>query len=102
MAGCPPSRHTNSPETALARSVYDFVGARIFSELLAALPVTLGAQPVYFGLHTFQQLFGGFGRDAGALEILNLFPLPQDLAAHVLDFRADVVDVHVRTLMPAI
>jgi hypothetical protein len=94
-----PIHHTNSPETALARSVYDFVGARIFSALLAYLPVTLGAQPVYFGLHPFQQLFGGFGRDAGALEILNLFSLPQDLAAHALDFGADVVNVHVRTLM---
>src|SRR5947208_2428364 len=91
MAGCPPSRHTNSPETALARSVSDFVGARIFSALLAYLPVTLGAQTICFGLHPFQQVFGGFGWDASALEIPNLFPLPHDLTAHVLDFRADGV-----------
>jgi hypothetical protein len=97
-----PIHHTNSPETALARSVYDFVGARIFSALLAYLPVTLGAQTIYFGLHPFQQVFGGFGWDASALEIPNLFPLPQDLAAHVLDFRANVVNVHGRTLMRAI
>ena len=28
---------------------------------------------------------------AGALKILNLFPLPQDLPAHVLDFAPDEV-----------
>src|SRR6266403_3282677 len=99
MAGCPPSRHTNSPETALDRSVDDFVGAGIFSALLAYLPITLGAQTVYLGLHPFQQLFRGLGGDARALKVLNFFSLPQDLAAHVLDFAPDKVQFH-RPLPP--
>jgi hypothetical protein len=94
MAGCPPSRHTNSSETALDWSVDDFVGARVFSALLGYLPVTLGAQNVYFGLHPFQQLFRGRGEDVRALKVLNFFSLPQDLAAHVFDFTPDKVQFH--------
>jgi len=66
------------------------------------MPVTLGTQPIYLSQHPLQKLFRGFGVDARPLQVLDLFLLPQDLAAHVLDFRADVVDVHVRTLMRAI
>ena len=33
--------------------------------------------------------------DTGPLEGLYLFPLPQDLAAHVLDFGADRLNVHI-------
>ena len=29
--------------------------------------------------------------NAGALKVLNLFPLPQDLPAHLLDFASDEV-----------
>jgi len=36
------------PEAALGGALDDFVGAGIFSALLAYLPVTLGTQPVYF------------------------------------------------------
>jgi hypothetical protein len=57
------------------------------------LPVTLGAQPIYSSQHPPQKLFGGFGGDARPLEVLDLLPLPQDLAAHVLDFRADMLDL---------
>jgi hypothetical protein len=55
-----PIHHTNSPETALARSVYDFVGARIFSALLAYLPVTFGA---YLTAQTMVQVLKQCGND---------------------------------------
>jgi hypothetical protein len=41
------------------------------------------------GLHACQQSFRRQRADTGALERLNIFPLPQNLMPHALDFGAD-------------
>ena len=75
----------------------DFVRARIFSALLANLPVTLGAKPVDLGLHPRQQFFRRSGWDPCPLKLANFTALPRHLAAHVLDFISEVVESwHVR------
>jgi hypothetical protein len=71
------SYQTNFTGSA-ARSVDDFVGARILSALLPYQPVALGAQPVNFGLHPAKQPFGGSYGNPGPLKILYLSTLPQD------------------------
>jgi len=50
--------HEGVPFGELGRAIDDFVGARILSAMLPYQPVALGAQPVNFGLHPTQQLFG--------------------------------------------
>jgi hypothetical protein len=44
-------------------------------------------------LHACQQSFRRQGADAGALERLNVFPLPRNLLPHALDLGADLLEV---------
>jgi hypothetical protein len=91
MAGFPRLRHTKptSPEAPFYRTIDNFVGAGIVFPLFAYLPVPVSAQAIYFGQHSLQQFFRGLGWDTCLLQILNLSPLPQHLAAHVLYFGAN-------------
>jgi hypothetical protein len=67
---------------------------RILSALLAYEAVALDAQTIHFGQHSLQQLVRGLGRDARSLKVTDFLPLPQDSAAHVLDFVSDGVQSH--------
>jgi DUF3072 family protein len=49
-------------------------------------------------LHACQQSFGRQRADAGALERLNVFPLPRNLLPHALDLSADMLKVHCQPL----
>jgi hypothetical protein len=80
-------------EAPLDGAVDDFVCSRILSALIAYQAVALLAKSINLGLHPYQQFIGGLGCNARALEILNLFPVPHDLAAHVFDFSSDEIEV---------
>ena len=80
-----------STEAALDRSVDDLVCPGILSALFAYEAVALDAQTIHFSQHSLQQLVRGLGRDACPLKVTDFLPLPQDLAAHVLDFISEVM-----------
>lgn len=54
-------------------------------------PITLGAEPVDFGVHPRQQQLSRGGRYARPLELKNLLALALHLDAHVLDFGPNTV-----------
>jgi hypothetical protein len=81
-----------STEAPLDRPVDDFVCSGILSALITN-PVALLAKSINLGLHPHQQFIGGLGCNARALEILNLFPVPHDLAAQEFDFCSDEIEV---------
>jgi hypothetical protein len=82
-----------STEAPLDGAVDDFVGSGILSVLITNQAVALLAKSINLGLHPHQQFIGGLGCNARALEILNLFPVPHDLAAQVFDFSSDEIEV---------
>jgi hypothetical protein len=84
---------TYSTEAPFDRPVDDFVGSGILSALITYEAVALLAKSINLGLHPHQQFIGGLGCNARALEILNLFPVPHDLAAQVFDFSSDEIEV---------
>jgi hypothetical protein len=86
-------RGAYSTEAPLDRPVDDFVGSGILSALITYEAVALLAKSINLGLHPHQQFIGGLGCNARALEILNLFPVPHDLAAQVFDFSSDEIEV---------
>jgi hypothetical protein len=84
---------TYSTEAPLDRAVDDFVCSRILSALIACQAVALLAKSINLGLHPHQQFIGRLCCNARALEILNLFPVPHNLAAQVFDFSSDETEV---------
>jgi hypothetical protein len=84
---------TYSTEAPPDRAIDDFVCSGILSALITDQAVALLAKSINLGLHPYQQFIGGLGCNARALEILNLFPVPHDLAAHVFDFSSDEIEV---------
>jgi hypothetical protein len=88
---------TYSTEAPLDRPVDDFVCSGILSALITYQAVALLAKSINLGLHPHQQFVGGLCCNARALEILNLFPVPHDLATHKFDFCSDEIEIwHVR------
>jgi hypothetical protein len=84
---------TYSTEAPLDRPVNDFVCSGILPALITNQVVAFLAKSINLDLHPHQQFIGGLGCNARALEILNLFPVPHDLAAHVFDFGSDEIEV---------